>query len=104
MQMPRKDRTFSDKDLIRIFNLHLTPEEQNRVLDILCGPVPPAPEEVTRLESLLRDILDFLSLLEPLIGLLSLIPGGAGARTLFASILAGVQSALVIIELLKEDS
>lgn len=37
--MPRKDRTFTDKDVIRIVNKNLSPEERLRVLLTLCEGV-----------------------------------------------------------------
>lgn len=39
--MPRKDRTFSDRDLIRVFTRHLTALEQGRVRSYFAGDVRP---------------------------------------------------------------
>ena len=74
--MPRKDKTFSDKDVIRIFVKHLTPEEQINVSgfieenlkEILDGKLKP-------ISNILLDISQIGDTIKPLLDVIGFIPG-----------------------------
>lgn len=74
--MARKDKTFSDKDVIRIFVKHLTPEEQINVSlfieqnlkEILDGKLKP-------ISNILLDISQIGDTIKPLLDVISFIPG-----------------------------
>lgn len=74
--MPRKDRTFNDKDVIRIIVKHLTVDEQlnvasfldNEILNLIDGKLEP-------LNNLLVDILQFKDIIQPILNGLEFLPG-----------------------------
>jgi hypothetical protein len=73
--MPRKDRTFNDKDVIRIIVKHLTAKEalevaiflDENIKDVLEGKLKP-------INNILLDILKFRDIIQPLLDSIQFIP------------------------------
>ena len=72
--MPRRDRTYSDKDITRIFKRNLTFQEQAKVCSVivpLCKGIDTPLEEIDLLE-LIRKLLDVSKAIRNIVELLDI--------------------------------
>ena len=73
--MPRKDKTFSDKDVIRIFVKHLTAKERlNVVLFVLDVEKDVIRENLAGINKILLDILDYKDTIQGLLNAFAFLP------------------------------
>ena len=82
--MPRKDRTFNDRDVIRIIGRHLNREEKIRILDFFgLQDLPPLPspklaivkDQLSRGRVEANRIKNALEQVESILSGLALVPG-----------------------------
>lgn len=83
--MPRRDRTFTDTDVLRIINRNLDSVERERLLRVLVGDVPeeePPPEEENVPQLILEAIFLLLPPIETALGFAQLIESEFGQHPL----------------------
>jgi hypothetical protein len=74
--MPRLNKTFSDKDVIRIWVKHLTVEEQIIVAQFIDENLLKTIEKkLGKINDFLIDILQFRDIIQPLLDAIAFIPG-----------------------------
>lgn len=96
--MPRKDRTFGDTDVLRIYNKHLTLAEQTKVKIVLCETSTDWSEIIDVLENIIHALKKVKSVTDWAKSFFRFVPG---INTLFAAIDLALDIIPIIMDVVK---